>query len=97
MLAPKLLQGYGIPLYHARQEPGEFIVTFPRCYHFGFNYGANIAESVNFATPDWLEIGRKAKICTCSDSNVRIDVNALELAWRTGEWSSIRFSRVNNR
>lgn len=87
MLSPKLLQGYGINIYTARQEPGEFIVTFPRCYHFGFNFGANIAESVNFATPDWLEIGKRAKACTCSSTNVKIDVHALERAWRkaTGE------------
>lgn len=47
------------------QQAGEFVVTFPRGYHAGFNLGFNCAESVNFALESWLEVGKKAKACGC--------------------------------
>ena len=54
-----LLQAHGIPVHRADQCAGEFMITFPRGYHAGFNHGYNLAEAVNFAPPDWLEMGRK--------------------------------------
>ena len=56
---PNVLQAHGIPVYRTDQCAGEFIVTFPRAYHAGFNQGYNLAEAVNFAPPSWLEMGRK--------------------------------------
>jgi hypothetical protein len=47
------------------QQSGEFVVTFPRGYHAGFNLGLNCAESVNFALDSWLDVGRRAKACEC--------------------------------
>lgn len=55
-----------IDIYTAVQEEGEFIVTFPYCYHSGFNLGFNCAESVNFATPRWIEYGQRSRPCNCS-------------------------------
>ncbi|KAI0819764.1 hypothetical protein BC628DRAFT_1400914 [Trametes gibbosa] len=59
------------------QRAGEFVITFPRGYHAGFNLGLNCAESVNFALESWLEIGKKAKACGCVNFSVRIDVDQL--------------------
>ncbi|KAI0065221.1 JmjC-domain-containing protein [Artomyces pyxidatus] len=59
------------------QNSGEFVITYPRGYHAGFNLGLNCAESVNFALDSWLELGRKAKVCNCVSDSVRIDVDDL--------------------
>merc|ERR1719461_740424 len=55
---PNVLQAHGVPVYRMDQYAGEFIITFARGYHAGFNHGYNLAEAVNFAPPDWLQLGR---------------------------------------
>ena len=47
------------------QREHEFVITYPRGYHAGFNLGFNCAESVNFALESWVELGRRAKACQC--------------------------------
>lgn len=59
------------------QHAGEFVITYPRGYHAGFNLGLNCAESVNFALESWVELGRKARACSCIGDSVRIDVDQL--------------------
>lgn len=54
------------------------MITFPYGYHAGYNLGLNCAESVNFALDSWIEIGRRAKACTCVSDSVMIDVDALQ-------------------
>ncbi|RKP09517.1 JmjC domain, hydroxylase-domain-containing protein, partial [Thamnocephalis sphaerospora] len=57
LLSPSQLTDQGVRVYTLDQRPGDFIITFPQSYHSGFNQGFNLAEAVNFATPDWCEYG----------------------------------------
>ena len=50
----------GITFYKAVQKPGEYIITFPKCWHFGFNLGFNHNEAVNFILPNWIPFGMEA-------------------------------------
>lgn len=43
-------------------KPREFIIVFNGAYHHGFNFGYNIAESVNYATLNWLHFFARAKV-----------------------------------
>mmetsp|Transcript_21282 Transcript_21282/g.2864 ORF Transcript_21282/g.2864 Transcript_21282/m.2864 type:complete len:124 (-) Transcript_21282:383-754(-) len=54
-------------------NPREFMVVFNGAYHHGFNFGYNIAESVNYATKNWLKLFLNAKSCRCERTQVNID------------------------
>jgi [histone H3]-trimethyl-L-lysine9/36 demethylase len=66
LLSPALLRTYGVRYVQAKQEANEFIVLNAAAYHSGYNTGFNCAEAVNFATPEWVELGRHVKRCKCS-------------------------------
>ncbi|KAJ4833266.1 hypothetical protein Tsubulata_005109 [Turnera subulata] len=59
-LSPSVLKAEGVPVYRVIQHSGEFVLTFPRAYHAGFNCGFNCAEAVNVAPVDWLPHGQHA-------------------------------------
>ncbi|KAK6916872.1 JmjN domain, partial [Dillenia turbinata] len=59
-LSPTVLRSEGVPVYRSVQHSGEFVLTFPRAYHSGFNCGFNCAEAVNVAPIDWLTHGQSA-------------------------------------
>lgn len=59
LMSPGHLKENGCHVYAVDQRPNEFIITFPRSYHSGFNHGFNFNEAVNFALPDWLPVGLK--------------------------------------
>lgn len=59
-LSPSILKNEGVPVYRTVQKCGEFVLTFPRAYHSGFNCGFNCAEAVNVAPVDWLPHGQTA-------------------------------------
>ncbi|KAI0667355.1 hypothetical protein C8Q78DRAFT_1147524 [Trametes maxima] len=77
LASPTLLSKSSCKPNYLVQQQGEFVITFPRGYHAGFNLGFNCAESVNFALESWIDIGRKAKACGCVNFSVRIDVDQL--------------------
>ncbi|XP_013988014.1 lysine-specific demethylase 5B-B [Salmo salar] len=58
IMNPNTLMNHGVPVYRTNQCSGEFVITFPRAYHSGFNQGFNFAEAVNFCTMDWMPMGR---------------------------------------
>ncbi|KAJ8386387.1 hypothetical protein AAFF_G00170920 [Aldrovandia affinis] len=59
IMNPNTLMSHGVPIYRTNQCAGEFVITFPRAYHSGFNQGFNFAEAVNFCTVDWMPLGRQ--------------------------------------
>lgn len=59
-LSPSILKSEDVPVFRCVQNPGEFVLTFPRAYHAGFNCGFNCAEAVNVAPVDWLPHGQNA-------------------------------------
>lgn len=66
LVPPSVLKEHGIKFARIVQKPGQYVIVFPRSYHMGFNCGLNIAEAINFATPNWLQFFEKFNICECS-------------------------------
>ncbi|TKA81235.1 hypothetical protein B0A55_02366 [Friedmanniomyces simplex] len=56
---PDKLRKAGVRVYATDQHAGQFVVTFPRAYHAGFNHGFNFNEAVNFAPYDWEPFGEE--------------------------------------
>ncbi|EEB08152.1 histone demethylase Jmj2 [Schizosaccharomyces japonicus yFS275] len=54
IINPKTLLKNNVDVYFLDQHPNEFIITFPKAFHSGFNHGFNVNEAVNFAPADWL-------------------------------------------
>jgi jumonji domain-containing protein 2 len=79
LLSPSLLNKAGISYTTQVQRAGDIIITFPGSYHFGFNTGFNCAESTNFAVPEWVPYGEKARICMCHPHSVRIDMRRFKV------------------
>lgn len=77
LISPAILKKAGIKYKTQVQRPGDAIITFPGSYHFGFNIGFNVAESSNFAIPEWIPQGIHANVCLCRPDSVRIDIERI--------------------
>ena len=75
VISPMVLKNHSIPYNKIVQEAGEFMITFPYGYHAGFNHGFNCAESTNFASPRWVEYGKRATQCNCRPDMVKISMD----------------------
>ncbi|KAL5709965.1 hypothetical protein ACHQM5_020586 [Ranunculus cassubicifolius] len=62
LLSPEVVIASGIPCCRLVQNPGEYVVTFPRAYHIGFSHGFNCGEAANFGTPQWLKVAKAAAV-----------------------------------
>ncbi|TXG49508.1 hypothetical protein EZV62_025383 [Acer yangbiense] len=62
LVTPEVIVASGIPCCRLVQNPGEFVVTFPRAYHVGFSHGFNCGEAANFGTPKWLKVAKEAAV-----------------------------------
>lgn len=63
IVTPAFLQEYDIPYSIVTQNAGEIVATMYRAYHWGFNTGYNVCESVNIATPIYESYYKNAKVC----------------------------------
>jgi len=93
LISPHILRQNSIPYNKVVQHVGEIMITFPCGYHAGFNTGFNCAESTNFATPRWVEYGKRATRCFCKPDTVNISMDCfvkrfqpdLYEAWLAGD------------
>ncbi|KAI9651608.1 MAG: hypothetical protein M1829_002589 [Trizodia sp. TS-e1964] len=60
------LRKAGVKFTMVEQRPGDLIITGPGTYHQGWNTGANMAEAINFASPQ--SAGFAEGYCHCTDS-----------------------------
>jgi hypothetical protein len=43
LMSPKRLTDEGVRVYACNQRAGEFVITFPKAYHAGFNHGVGFS------------------------------------------------------
>lgn len=76
-----IMKNSRIQVYKAIQKPGEFIITYPKCYHAGFNAGYNFNEAVNFTLNSWIPFGLEA-LTHYKFTNRKCVFDMWELIWK---------------
>lgn len=59
MIPPNLLVKRGISICRTVQEPGQFILVFPKAFTSSICTGYLVSESVYFAHPSWLSTAQQ--------------------------------------
>ena len=52
LMNPQRVKEAGVDVYGCNQRAGEFVVTFPKAYHAGFNHGVSAVISYPLTTID---------------------------------------------
>ncbi|KAJ8290742.1 hypothetical protein GJAV_G00016930 [Gymnothorax javanicus] len=60
MISPVVLRREGIKVHRTVQRSGQFIVCFPGTFVSRVCCGYNVSETVNFASPQWMNLGYQA-------------------------------------
>lgn len=93
LASPAFLAKNGIECNRIVHNQGEFMITYPYGYHAGFNYGFNLAESVNFALDEWFEFAEKSRKCECISDSVGIDYKRLWARFK-GELTEFPMAKI---
>jgi hypothetical protein len=76
LIKPSFLHIHSIEYYQIEQKLNELVVIFPGTYHFYFDTGFNLSETIKYALPSWLQFQRRSpRLCSCSISSSTIMVN----------------------
>uniref|UniRef100_A0A182PP47 ARID domain-containing protein n=1 Tax=Anopheles epiroticus TaxID=199890 RepID=A0A182PP47_9DIPT len=59
MVPPHMLTDRNVSLCRTEQQPGQFVVVFPRAYTSSLCTGYAVSESVYFATNSWLDTAKE--------------------------------------
>ncbi|UJR32194.1 hypothetical protein I4U23_019658 [Adineta vaga] len=74
LINPSFLQLHSIEYYQIEQKLNELVVIFPGTYHFYFDTGFNLSETVKYALPSWLQFQRQSpRLCSCSISSLNLN------------------------
>ncbi|KAF8622184.1 hypothetical protein AX15_007296 [Amanita polypyramis BW_CC] len=105
LMNPQRVSEAGVRVYACNQRAGEFVITFPKAYHAGFNHGLNFNEAVNFALPDWLPYGRECveryrehrKLPVFSHDELLITITQQTQSIKTAIWLIDSFKEMTER
>ncbi|KAG1805191.1 PLU-1-like protein-domain-containing protein [Suillus subaureus] len=105
LMNPKRLTDAGVRVYACNQRAGEFVITFPKAYHAGFNHGFNFNEAVNFALPDWLPFGRDCvqryrehkKLPVFSHDELLVTITQQSQSIKTALWLELSLKEMTER
>ena len=79
----------GVSIVRTNQHAGEFVITFPRSYHAGFNQGYNFAEAVKD------DINTKRAVWSLDKDSANLKANQRTYAYLYGLMLGLFLKRLN--